>query len=176
MITTLITIVVLVFICLTVGWGSGQREYTMLVQQTPFGKDLDHGPLWLWRLRYIAPSIAIAFVAINWTTLRDPSWLMLVDAIALSGMAWGSCAPMHRRTLNHERRFNEFYVAPGNGYDRVFLHLTGMKVDEAYHKQHYNRDLGYGDQVHRAGRLAYRVEFIALALSIAGLITKHLLT
>lgn len=132
-------------------------------------RDLDHAPLLLFRAIITVFFIAgvLVFFA-HQTALHD-----ILLALALALIALGTHAPVHRLVFNNERNNHPCYLSPGNNYDSHFLRQTvkpwPLLLRQRYASYYQGTAKGsenIREQVHAAGRNAYRVELCTLAAGL----------
>ena len=81
---------------------------------------IDHG--WrLWLSRALAYGLPVTFVAMAFHVHLLTIALWLIGGGALF-------ATFHRLLLNHWRGLKPTYMSDSNGYDRLFLHLFGLRA------------------------------------------------
>ena len=112
------------FITAALGWMAsgliaflleGPRE-ARLILDNPYGPDLDKKTLVRRRIFILAPVVLVCWIGggLGWAGL---------PAYALA--AWGAFGPVHRWTLNMDRRMKRWYLSPKNSYDAFWLGLFG---------------------------------------------------
>lgn len=137
-------------------------------------KELDHDKLVQERVLFLLCAVVGATLIASGKRI---SWAHLFNLASITACAWSVFTMSHRFLLNVSRRLDHHYLSPGNRYDRHWITFQWMLPKDPVERERDHRSMYFGEiddeltiryrsAIHRAGRAAYRFEFIIAAASV----------